>query len=101
FYPAGSLMDRKGRRVVAVACLTGLTIGGAVVPFTTSSVWLLVAAFLIGLGDGFGAGLVMTLGADYSPPVGRAKVLARWRLLSGAGMRSGPALISAVTGIAS
>jgi len=101
FYPAGSLMDRKGRRVVAVSCLTGLTIGVAVVPFTTSSVWLLVAAFLIGLGNGFGAGIVMTLGADYSPPVGRAKFLALWRLLSDAGMLSGPLLISAVTAISS
>src|SRR5699024_12822672 len=98
-YPAGSLMDRKGRRVVAVSCLTGLTIGVAVVPFTTSSVWLLVAAFLFGLGNGFGAGIVMTLGADYSPSVGRAKILALWRLLSDAGMLSGPRLISAVPAI--
>lgn len=97
FYPAGSIMDRKGRRVVAVACLTGLAIGCAVVPFTTSSAWLMVGAFLIGLGNGFGAGIVMTLGADYSPTVGRPKFLALWRLLSDAGMLSGPLLISAVT----
>src|SRR5699024_1671072 len=59
FYPAGSIMGRKGRRVVAVACLTGLAIGCAVIPFTTTSVWLMVGAFLIGLGNGFGAGIVM------------------------------------------
>ncbi|WP_022870451.1 MFS transporter [Yaniella halotolerans] len=97
FYPAGSIMDRKGRRVVAVSCLTGLAIGCAVIPFTTSSVWLMVGAFLIGLGNGFGAGIVMTLGADYSPAIGRPKFLALWRLLSDAGMLSGPLLISAVT----
>lgn len=99
FYPAGTLMDRKGRRVVAVSCLLGLAIGCAAVPFTTSSAWLMVAAFLIGLGNGFGAGIVMTLGADYSPSVGRPKFLALWRLLSDAGMLSGPLLISAVTGV--
>lgn len=99
FYPAGTLMDRKGRRVVAVSCLTGLAIGCAVVPFTTSSAWLMVAAFLIGFGNGFGAGIVMTLGADYSPAMGRPKFLALWRLLSDAGMLSGPLLISAVTGL--
>lgn len=99
FYPAGSIMDRKGRRVVAVACLTGLAIGCAVIPFTTTSVWLMVGAFLIGLGNGFGAGIVMTLGADYSPTVGRPKFLALWRLLSDAGMLSGPLLISAVTAV--
>lgn len=99
FYPAGTIMDRKGRRVVAVSCLTGLAIGCAVVPLTGSSAWLMVAAFLIGLGNGFGAGIVMTLGADYSPTVGRPKFLALWRLLSDAGMLSGPLLISAITAI--
>ena len=73
FYPSGLMMDRKGRRVVPVSCLTGLAIGTAVVPLTTSSAWLMVAAVLIGLGNGFGAGIVMTLGADYSPAVGRPK----------------------------
>src|SRR5699024_8653102 len=37
FYPSGVLMDRKGRRVVAVTCLTGLAIGTAMVPLTWSS----------------------------------------------------------------
>jgi len=101
FYPSGVLMDRKGRRVVAVSCLTGLAIGAAVVPFTTSGAWLIVAAVLIGMGNGFGAGIVMTLGADYSPSVGRAKFLALWRLLSDTGMLTGPLLISAVTAVSS
>lgn len=101
FYPSGLMMDRKGRRVVAVSCLTGLAIGTAVVPLTASSAWLMVAAVLIGLGNGFGAGIVMTLGADYSPAVGRPKFLALWRLLSDTGMLTGPLLISAVTAISS
>ena len=101
FYPSGVLMDRKGRRVVAVSCLTGLAIGTAAVPLTTSSIWLMGAAILIGLGNGFGAGIVMTLGADYSPEVGRPKFLALWRLLSDTGMLTGPLLISAVTAISS
>lgn len=101
FYPSGLLMDRKGRRVVAVSCLTGLAIGTAVVPLTSSSAWLMVAAVLIGLGNGFGAGIVMTLGADYSPAVGRPKFLALWRLLSDTGTLTGPLLISAVTALSS
>src|SRR5699024_7491714 len=90
FYPSGVLLDRTGRRVVAVTCLTGLAIGAAMVPLTWSSAWLMVAAVLIGLGNGFGAGIVMTLGADYSPAVGRPKFLALWRLLSDTGMLTGP-----------
>src|SRR5690625_1769828 len=101
FYPSGVLMDRNGRRVVAVSCLTGLTIGTAAVPLTTSSIWLMGAAIFIGLGNGFGAGIVMTLGADYSPEVGRPKFLALWRLLSDTGMLTGPLLISAVTALSS
>ncbi len=99
FYPSGLLMDRKGRRVVAVSCLAGLAIGTAVVPWTGTVGWLMVAAILIGLGNGFGAGIVMTLGADYSPTVGRPKFLALWRLLSDTGTLTGPLLISAVTAI--
>ena len=99
FYPSGMLMDRKGRRVVAVSCLTGLAIGTATVPLTDSAGWLMVAAVLIGLGNGFGAGIVMTLGADYSPEIGRPKFLALWRLLSDSGTLTGPLLISAVTAI--
>src|SRR5690625_7258881 len=57
FYPSGVLMDRKGRRVVAVSCLTGLAIGVIAVPFTATGAWLMVAAVLIGLGNGFGAGI--------------------------------------------
>lgn len=101
FYPSGVLMDRKGRRVVAVSCLTGLAIGVIAVPFTSTGAWLMVAAVLIGLGNGFGAGIVMTLGADYSPAVGRPKFLALWRLLSDTGMLTGPLLISVVTAISS
>lgn len=101
FYPAGMLMDRKGRRLVAVTCLTGLAIGTALVPLTGSSAWLMGAAVLIGLGNGFGAGIVMTLGADYSPTVGRPKFLALWRVLSDTGMLAGPLLISVVTALSS
>lgn len=101
FYPSGLLMDRKGRRVVAVSCLTGIAIGAAVVPLTSTAGWLMVAAILIGLGNGFGAGIVMTLGADYSPEVGRPKFLALWRLLSDTGTLTGPLLISMVTAVSS
>lgn len=101
FYPAGTLMDRRGRRMVAVPCLAVLAVGMAVVPFAGSAGWLMVAAVLIGLGNGFGAGIVMTLGADYSPPQGRAQFLGLWRLLSDAGFLLGPMLVAGVTAVAS
>ncbi len=100
FYPSGLLMDRRGRRVVAVSCLAGLAVGTALVPLTGSAWWYAGAALLVGLGNGFGSGIVMTLGADYAPPDGRPQFLALWRLQSDIGMLSGPAVLSAVTGLA-
>ncbi|GAA1679009.1 MFS transporter [Citricoccus zhacaiensis] len=100
FYPSGFLMDRRGRRVVAVSCMAGLALGTALVPLTGSPWWFAAVAVVVGLGNGFGSGIVMTLGADYSPPEGRPQFLALWRQLSDVGMLTGPAVLSAVTGLA-
>ena len=97
FYPAGKVMDRRGRAWVAVPSM--LIIGAAMLmtPFTHSAATLLVASLLIGFGNGIGSGMIMTLGADYSPVVGRAHFLGLWRLMSDMGSTGGPALLSAVT----
>ena len=42
----------------------------------------------------------MTLGADYSPAVGRAHFLGVWRLMADLGSTTGPALLSAATAAA-
>jgi MFS family permease len=97
FYPAGKVMDRKGRNWVAVPSMA--IMGGALLltPFTHGTTALLVAALLIGFGNGIGSGMVMTLGADYSPSPGRAHFLGVWRLLSDIGASVGPAMLSAIT----
>jgi len=94
FYPAGQVMDRKGRRWVAVPSM--LIIGAAMLclPFTRGAVTLLAAATAIGFGNGIGSGLVMTLGADHAPRHGRAYFLGAWRFLSDVGASGGPALLS-------
>jgi len=94
FYPAGKVMDKKGRRWVAVPSM--LIIGAAMLwmPFTTGAITLLLAATAIGFGNGIGSGLVMTLGADHAPRHGRAYFLGAWRFLSDIGATGGPALLS-------
>jgi MFS family permease len=57
-------------------------------------------ALVVGLGNGFGSGIVMTLGADYSPSHARPQFLALWRLQSDAGLLAGPVVLSAVTALA-
>ncbi|GGH91355.1 MFS transporter [Arthrobacter liuii] len=101
FYPAGRLMDRKGRLWVAVP--STLIMGSALllIPLTGSFVGLLLAALLIGFGNGISSGLVMTLGADFSPDRGRGQFLGLWRFMADAGSTGGPVILSAVTALAS
>ena len=63
-------------------------------------VTLTAVALLMGIGNGLGAGVIMTLGADASPPVGRAQFLGAFRLFADTGNGAGPFLIAAVTALA-
>jgi MFS family permease len=94
FYPAGRVMDRRGRRWVAVPSM--LIMGAALLatPLTVGAATLLLAAAVIGFGNGISSGLIMTLGADHSPRAGRAHFLGVWRLIADIGAASGPALLS-------
>ncbi|MBT2547309.1 MFS transporter [Arthrobacter sp. ISL-65] len=101
FYPAGKVMDRRGRQWVAIP--STLIMGAALVliPLTAGFTSLLLAALLIGFGNGISSGLVMTLGADFSPDRGRGQFLGLWRFMADAGSTGGPVLLSAVTAAAS
>jgi MFS family permease len=101
FYPAGKVMDRKGRNWVAVPSMVIMGVAMMLTPFTHGAVTLLLASLLIGFGNGIGSGMIMTLGADYSPIAGRAHFLGLWRLMSDLGATGGPALLSAVTALVS
>ncbi len=94
FYPAGKVMDQKGRRWVAVPSMLIMGLPLLLMPFTHSATALLLAAAVIGFGNGIGSGMVMTLGADHSPRLGRAHFLGVWRLMSDIGSSCGPALLS-------
>ena len=101
FYPAGKVMDRKGRAWVAVPSMVIMGIAMTITPFTHGALTLLLASLLIGFGNGIGSGMIMTLGADCSPVAGRAHFLGLWRLMSDIGSTGGPALLSAVTAMVS
>jgi MFS family permease len=101
FYPAGKLMDRKGRQWVAVPSTVIMGAALMLIPLTANFVGLLLAALLIGFGNGISSGLIMTLGADFSPDRGRGQFLGLWRFIADAGSTGGPVLLSAVTAAAS
>lgn len=101
FYPAGRLMDRRGRRWAAVPAMTLLGVAHALLPLAGDAPGLAAAAMLMGLGNGLSAGLILTIGADASPAEGRAQFLGAWRLCADVGNGGGPLAIGAVTAAAS
>jgi MFS family permease len=99
FYPAGIVMDRFGRKWAGVPCLTILAVGMMLIPLTDSFTSLLLVGLLIGFGNGLGSGIVMTLGADFSPPSTRGEFLGVWRLIGDTGTAGGPLVVGLLTGL--
>ncbi|MGQ4599735.1 MFS transporter [Nocardia sp. R6R-6] len=98
-YPAGHLMDRYGRRFIAVPSLAILAVAYLTVPLTDSALTLSVVAIVMGIGNGIGNGVIMTIGADIAPDVSRAEFLAAWRLTHDGGFFVGPLAISGLAAI--
>ncbi|PRY13576.1 MFS transporter [Kineococcus rhizosphaerae] len=101
FYPAGSVMDRVGRAAVGVPSMLVLAVGHVLLPFSHTAWTVALVGVVMGFGNGMGAGLVMTLGADVAPPGGRAVFLGAWRLVTDTGAASGPLLVGALAGAGS
>lgn len=99
-YPAGYLMDRFSRRFIAVPSLLVLGAGYVLLPFSDSVLGLMLAALVLGAGNGLGNGVIMTIGADMAPPDTRAEFLAVWRLMHDVGFFAGPLTVSGVAVLA-
>ena len=96
FIVAGWLMDRWGRKFAIVPCFAIQALGMALIPITTSFGSLLFAAMLIGIGNGLGAGTMMTLGSDLSPAQSRGEFLGVWRLIGDLGHTGAPLVVGAI-----
>lgn len=100
FYPAGRLMDLRGRRWAVVPSMLLMAVGFAWMIMSDSLLSFTLACMLIGLGNGMGSGIVMTIGADISPANARTQFLGGWRFLNDMGASGGPILVSAVAAAA-
>jgi MFS family permease len=100
FYPAGRVMDMHGRRWVAVPCVFIIGVSFVLMPLTDGALTLTLVAMLMGFGNGIGSGIVMTLGADTSPAIGRLTFLGIWREISDAGTSVGPLILAVITALA-
>ncbi|HET8986541.1 MAG TPA: MFS transporter [Trueperaceae bacterium] len=96
FYPAGWLMDRRGRKHAIVPCFIVMGLGIAMVPLASGFWLLMLAGIVIGVGNGLGSGTMMTIGADLAPREAMGEFLGIWRMIGDVGMVGGPVLIGAV-----
>jgi hypothetical protein len=76
-------------------------LGLLLLPLTSTALTITLLACLLGFGNGISAGIVLTLGADTSPDVGRSQYLGGWRVCADLGNTLGPLLISAIAAVAS
>ncbi|WP_345751640.1 MFS transporter [Microbacterium rhizophilus] len=100
FYPTGWVMDRYGRRPVAVASTLVLAAAFVALPWSCGPVLMTVIACVMGVGNGIGAGLVMTLGADAARASDRRVFLGIWRGVGDTGSAAGPLALAALTAVA-
>ncbi len=105
FYTTGQIMDRWGRMWTALPTMIGLGLGHLVLAFThdlpASVAWFIVITMVLGVANGFGTGLLMTLGADLADRRNPAPFLGAWRFTSDAGGAAAPLAISGLTALVS
>ena len=101
FYPAGKIMDKYGRQWVAFPSMIIMGISLLLMPMAQTLWTFALVTMLLGLGNGIGSGLIMTVGADCSPANARPQFLGLWRLMTDIGACGGPLAVSAIAGAAS
>lgn len=93
FPVAGFMMDRFGRRYATVPGICIFATGMALMPFTDTFTWLLLAAIVMRFGNGIASGTMMTLGADLAPKEGTGEFLGLWRITGDFGGAAGPVVV--------
>jgi len=105
FYTTGQIMDRWGRMWTALPSMIGLGLGHLALAFThdlpAATTWFIVLAMVLAIANGFGTGLLMTLGADLADPRNPAPFLGAFRFTSDVGSAAAPLTISALTALIS
>jgi MFS family permease len=101
FYPAGSIMDRFGRKWAGVPSLVLLSISFILIPVTGSFAALMTLGVVLGIANGLSAGYIATLGSDLAPSVGRAEFLGIWQMIANVGFTSGPLALGGLAAVSS
>lgn len=103
-YPSGYIMDRKGRHVNALISFSIVAVGFVLLALSYDQISFFLASMIIGLGNGFGSGLLITIGGDISNKMGKEKgvsFLAFWQFIGDSGSAAFPSLIGSLAELAS
>jgi len=105
FYASGQVMDRFGRIWAALPALLLMGAGLLALSLTHdldhATLWFVVMAGVLGLGNGLSSGILLTYGADLAPERDPATFLGAWRTLTDAGGAAAPVLIASIVALAS
>lgn len=96
FIPSGLIMDGAGRKVAAGLCIGLFSCGMLLLGFTTGVPGFFLASLVMGFGNGFGAGINMTMGTDLAPDGAVSEFIGIWRLFGDVGAAAGPSIIGLV-----
>lgn len=90
---SGPLMDAKGRQATILPAFGLMAVGFVLLGAASTGLVVAVAAVVLGLGNGFSAGLLLTLGTDLAPPGNEGAFLGRFGALTDSGRLVGPLLV--------
>lgn len=96
FPVAGWLMDRFGRLSAMVPAFSLVMVGLILLALADSASAVVVAGVVMGVGNGIGAGTMLTLGSDFAPPEAAGPFLAGMAVVQGAGRIVGALLFGLV-----
>ena len=99
FPVSGLIMDRFGRKAAAIPAFTFLTIALVLLAFSNSTLSLIIAALVLGFGNGISSGLVVTWGADLAPREHTGEFIGVWRVPADFGSAAGPFTVGIIDGI--
>ncbi|WP_168627922.1 MFS transporter [Cryobacterium sp. BB307] len=105
FYASGQIMDRWGRLWSVLPSMAGLGVGHLVLSVTHdlpgNVTWFIAVTMVLGVANGLGSGIMMTLGADLADKRDPAPFLGAWRFTTQSGAAAAPLVVAGVTAVAS
>lgn len=93
FPVAGHLMDRYGRLHAIVPSFLLVTVGLVILGFADTAAEIALAGAVMGVGNGIGAGTMLTMASDLAPGEARGQVLSGLAVLQDTGSLLGPLIV--------